>query len=338
MTAQAREGGINRLIDPGQEAVLSDTSILASERFGLRKLSNWGRWGDRDERGTANFITPAVVAQAAAEVKRGAVFYCGVLLDSAPPTHPGRTGVIHLMPAINVKGSEVGLQSQGIFNDDVVTMNVSAATQWDGLAHCGYQDAYYNGATPADISAHRGVTRNSVDKLTSSLTTRGVLVDLVAYKGCQVEGHLSPGYAITCDDLAGCLQAQNVTVRSGDALLVRTGWTAHWYAHPAQRPNYFVSQPGMSIKTLEWLYDHEISCLAVDNTGVEVKPSEVPGEELPFHLVAIRDLGLTIGEVFDFTALATDCHNDHRYTAFFVAPHQALAGASNSSPTPVAIK
>lgn len=314
-----------------------DSERLASERFGLRRLSNWGRWGERDERGTANFITPAVVAQAGAEVKRGAVFFCGVMLDSAPPTHPGRTGVIHLMPVINVKGSEVGMQSVGIFNDDMLTMT-SAATQWDGLAHCGYSDAYYNGATPGDITAHRGVTRNSVDKLIGSLITRGVLVDMVAYKEREAQGYLEPGYAISCDDLDRCMKAENVTVRSGDALLVRTGWTAHWYAHPGERASYFTSQPGMSIKTLEWLYEHEISCLAVDNTGVEVKPSEVAGEELPFHLIAIRDLGLTIGEVFDFTTLAKDSQNDRRYTSFFVAPHQALAGASNSSPTPVAIK
>jgi kynurenine formamidase len=311
---------------------------LASERFGLRRLSNWGRWGERDERGTANFITPAVVAQAAAEIKRGAIFFCGVPLDAAPPTHPNRTGIIHLMPVINVKAADVGVESAGIFNDDLLTMNVSAATQWDGLMHCGYDDAYYNGATTADVSAHRGVTRNAVDKLVTSLITRGVLVDLVAHKGREPEGYLPPGYAISCDDLDACLRAENVTVRSGDALLVRTGWTRHWYAHPGQRADYFAAQPGLSIKTLEWLDDHQIACVAVDNTGVEVKPSEVPGEELPFHLVAIRDLGLTIGEVFDFTALAEDCRGDRRYTAFLAAPPQAIAGGSNASPTPVAIK
>jgi kynurenine formamidase len=317
---------------------LSDQSILASERFGLRRLSNWGRWGERDERGTANFVTPTAIALAATEVRRGAAFYCGVLLDNAPPTHPGRTGVIHLMPVVNVKAAEVGMQSIGIFNDDVLVMNVSAATQWDGLVHCGYDGAYYNGVKTADISPHRGATRCSVDKLLTSLITRGVLVDLVGYKDRETQGHLAPGYAITCDDLDACLRAENVTVRSGDALLVRTGWTAHWYAHPEQRANYFAAQPGMSIKTLEWLHDHEIACIAVDNTGVEVKPSEVQGEDLPFHVVAIRDLGLTIGEVFDFTALARDSQNDRRYTSFFVAPPQAIAGGSNSSPTPLAIK
>src|SRR5260370_219379 len=72
--------------------------------------------------------------------------------------------------------------------------------------------------------------------------------------------------------------------------------------------------------------------------GVEGKPWEVGGEELPFHLVAIRDLGLTIGEVFEFAALAKDSRDDRRYTSFFVAPAQALVGGCNTAPTPVAIK
>jgi len=38
-----------------------------------RRVSNWGRWGADDERGTVNFITPDVVCRAAAYVRRGAV-------------------------------------------------------------------------------------------------------------------------------------------------------------------------------------------------------------------------------------------------------------------------
>jgi len=34
-----------------------------------RRVSNWGRWGADDERGTVNFITPDVVRRAAACVR-----------------------------------------------------------------------------------------------------------------------------------------------------------------------------------------------------------------------------------------------------------------------------
>jgi len=43
-----------------------------------RKVSNWGRWGADDERGTINFITPEVVQRAARCVRRGDVFSLGL--------------------------------------------------------------------------------------------------------------------------------------------------------------------------------------------------------------------------------------------------------------------
>ena len=47
-----------------------------------RKVSNWGRWGADDERGTINFITPDVVRRAAACVRRGVVFSLGLPFDA----------------------------------------------------------------------------------------------------------------------------------------------------------------------------------------------------------------------------------------------------------------
>ena len=37
----------------------------------FKELNNWGRWGHEDQRGTANLITPAKRAQAAALVRSG---------------------------------------------------------------------------------------------------------------------------------------------------------------------------------------------------------------------------------------------------------------------------
>ena len=45
-----------------------------------RRVSNWGRWGADDERGTVNLITPEVVQRAARCVRRGQVFSLGLEL------------------------------------------------------------------------------------------------------------------------------------------------------------------------------------------------------------------------------------------------------------------
>ena len=43
-----------------------------------------------------------------------------------------------------------------------------------------------------------------------------------------------------------------------------------------------------------------------DNWAIEVLPGEDPAVNLPVHMVLIRDVGLTLGEMFDLEELATD--------------------------------
>jgi hypothetical protein len=53
-----------------------------------RKVSNWGRWGAADERGTTNLITPERLVAAGNLIRKGAVFDLGIPLDSDGP-QPG---------------------------------------------------------------------------------------------------------------------------------------------------------------------------------------------------------------------------------------------------------
>lgn len=56
---------------------------------------NWGRWGDRDVRGTLNLITPDAVARAATLVTRGAVFSLALPIDDRAPRWSQRSSPIH---------------------------------------------------------------------------------------------------------------------------------------------------------------------------------------------------------------------------------------------------
>ena len=54
------------------------------------RLSNWGRWGSDDERGTVNLITPERIKHASTLVKRGAIFDLGIPFDVNGPQPGGR--------------------------------------------------------------------------------------------------------------------------------------------------------------------------------------------------------------------------------------------------------
>ena len=222
-------------------------------REAIPKVSNWGRWGADDEKGTANFITPEVIVAAARLVRKGQVFCCCIPIDQNGPVFPTRTPPQRFMSILNVPVKEVGLAGSAIANDDYITMYLQGSTQWDSLAHVGYDGKYYNDVPASAITAHGGASKNDIGKLYQSFVTRGVLLDMVRYKGCEADGHLPADYPITVEDLDGCCQAQNVEVKSGDALCIRTGWVPYWYTleTPEQREAYFHAQPGVSVSTAD---------------------------------------------------------------------------------------
>lgn len=311
---------------------------MAEGKWGLKPISNWGKWGKDDQRGTANYITAEVIKRAAAEVKKGASFTCAIPIDNLGPVFPGRSGIVRLMSILNLHARELGLPSDAIVNDDVIHMPLQGSTQWDSLAHVGYDGHFYNGVELKQVTAHAGAAKNSISQLANSLATRGILLDMVRYKKADAKGHLAPGYPITIEDIEGCCKAQNVAFQSGDAMLLRTGWVPHWYKEPNERATYWNGAPGLALKTAEWIHDQQLSCVCADNITVEVQPSEIPNDQLPFHQIVIRDLGLTIGEIFQFEELAEDCAKDGRYTCMFVAPPLRFTGAVGSPLNPLAIK
>jgi kynurenine formamidase len=69
-----------------------------------------------------------------------------------------------------------------------------------------------------------------------------------------------------------------------------------------------------------------------------VLPGEVDGEVLPVHMVLIRDLGMTLGEILDFEELSADCAADGRFEFFLTAPPIKFSGAVGSPINPLAIK
>ena len=65
-----------------------------------KKLSNWGRWGNDDQIGTLNHITPQDIVAAAKLIKKGKAFALGIPLDQNGPQNGlfgGRWNRIHTM-------------------------------------------------------------------------------------------------------------------------------------------------------------------------------------------------------------------------------------------------
>ncbi|MEB3061886.1 cyclase family protein [[Mycobacterium] zoologicum] len=317
------------------------------------EVRNWGRWGADDELGTLNLITPEKVAAAAGLVRRGKVFPLGVDFGSSGPqgAFQFRHNPIHTMTvdggdadtlarygpqwARNVVAQQLSdyfVDNPFRFNDDMIVMPLQAATQWDALSHVYYDDQLYNGFPASSVTSF-GAFHCGIDKVDGKgITSRGVLLDVVAHRGAGT--FLELGTPITRDELDEVARAQQVAIEPGDIVLVRTGWWGRF------RQTGDGSEPGAGLdwRCASWLHEHQVAAVAADNLMVEDPVSGVEGTFLPMHMLCLRDMGMMLGEYWDLEALAADCANDGVYEFQLVAPPLRVTGGVGSPVNPIAIK
>jgi kynurenine formamidase len=296
-----------------------------------KRVSNWGRWGADDERGTLNLITPERIVEAAQLVRRGALFDLGIALDSTgPQALAGRMNPVRLM---SESGADQDYPGGIKWADDYVFMPLQAGSQWDAFGHVWYDGQLYNGFPESAISPH-GAKHCSINAFAKGIVGRGVLLDLAAHKGVD---WLDGGYVITTSDLEEAIEAHHLRIQSGDILCIRTGWRKKFIVEQ-DAAIWMQSEPGLGIATMQWIRDQDLGALCMDNWGIEVIPNEDPDITNPIHCVLLRDIGIPLGEILDFEELATDCHTDNNYEFLFCGPPLKFTGAVGSPINPIAMK
>jgi kynurenine formamidase len=299
------------------------------------EVSNWGRWGDDDERGTVNLIDAAAVARGVAAVRTGERISLAIRLDADGPqlgNIPGRINPLHVMVAINA--AYTGDPSDFCCSDDSMTLGLQAGTHWDALAHVSYDGKLYNGFDATTITAERGAARCGIHRI-PHVVTRAILLDVARATGH--DAGLPPGHAITDPDLEAAVELAGVRPEPGDAVLVRTGQMRHLRARDRQTYT-FGDQPGLSTGTIRWLRRHDVAAVATDTMAMEVYPCEDPAVLFPVHMIQLRDMGLLQGQNFDLEALAERCAADGVYEALLVANPEPVTGGTGAPVNPVAVR
>jgi kynurenine formamidase len=297
----------------------------------------WGKWGINDERGAVNYITAESRVRAAQLVRRGAVFSLALPIRSGkgPQTANiiGRFNPIHhLTYSPESESPHIDLGAGTGMNDDLLVIGCHSSTHWDALSHNHYKGKMYNNFDAAEVNAH-GARRNGIDKVHREFVGRGVLLDIARLKGVDV---LEPGYSISSADLAECAENVGVVLGEGDILLIRTGmmtlvsgddWSGY---HSAPRS-------GLHYTTAEWLGQNKVAAVASDTGGVEA-PSPLPGINNPLHMIALRDMGIHLGEFWYLEELADDCARDGVHEFMLAAQALPIEGGIGSPVNPIAIK
>ncbi len=332
--------------------------------------STWGDWGDDDQLGRLNLITPQKVLEGIAEVKQGLSFCLSLPLDyPGGNVLNGRRLPPVLSPTSDMSGWRFNFATAtfdprhtDVVCDDRVLMTLQYSTQWDTLAHVGSRfDAdgdgvaeacYYNGWRAGedicgpgtdvlgDGCGHSSYARRlGVENMAyKAIQGRGVLVDLEKHVG---RGHTYVGY----DQLMQIMQSDKVEVSSGDMLLLYTGFTKELLdmgkAPDAKRVHAMCAVlDGRDKRLLQWITDSGIAALIADNYGVEAVPAKDggPGQHpaLPLHEHCLFKLGCNLGEIWWLHELALWLREHRRSRFLLTAPPLRLPGAVGSPATPVA--
>ncbi len=324
--------------------------------------SNWGEFGENDQLGRLNLITPDKVLQGVAEVKTGKTFCLSLPLD-----YPGGQVINkvrkppQLKPVIrngesyfNYQWNKINPNQNDIASDDQVTLYNQYSTQWDSLAHRGAmfdvmgdgkpQSVYYNGFRAGeDVVLSENNTSAAkalgIENLAAQgVQGRGVLVNLFSSYG------EFPRKEVGYDELMRVMEKDNVVVEEGDILCIWTGldrmiMRMKGQPDPSIRDACAVLD-GWDEKLLQWITDSGVAAIASDNLAVEAVGKTLPngytGSNLPLHEHCLFKLGIPLGELWLLADLAKYLSENKRNRFLLTAPPLRLTGAVGSPVTPIA--
>src|SRR5260370_23746224 len=209
------------------------------------ELSNWGGWGQADERGALNLITAQKEIQAARLVKDGMTVSLAHFADLQKAADNFNFGPTKHEMFHNPETGKIG----GAL--DIITFGIHDGTNSHLDALCHYRldrDGkllVFNGH-PQDLD-ESGCKANAIDRMGPGIFTRGILVDLPLLKGVP---YLDPGTPIYASDLEAWEKYAGVKIGSGDVLLVRTGrWARRAKLGPWDAPRE-AARPHSSVAPL----------------------------------------------------------------------------------------
>ena len=314
-----------------------DVTLKTLEEMAGR-TKNWGKWGPEDQLGTLNFVMPEDIVAAGKLIRRGKTFALGLDFNSNGPQRTGwggRFNPIHTMLATGTD-AVAGTQDAGKirYADDMVSMPLQCGTQWDALGHIFYGDRMWNGYD-ARLVDSTGAKKNGIHKTRDRMVGRGVLLDVPRFLGGD---YLEDGYGIGNAELDACAKAQNVEIRRGDFVIVRTGQMERCLKEGVWGGYAGGDAPGVKFENCYWCQEKQVAAICTDTWGVEVRPNETTEANQPWHWVVIPAMGLCMGEIFYLKDLAQDCAEDGVYEFFFCGPPLIITGGTGSPINPQAIK
>jgi kynurenine formamidase len=296
------------------------------------RLSNWGRWGESDERGMLNHLTPAHRKAAAQLVEDGLSISLAHDLGVAPSAENPYPAQHHMLAAGDSR-DDSGIPGYEASRDYVgAHVHGLGVTHIDALCHMFVRGQMYNGYPASDVRSV-GALRNTVLSFAEGIVGRGVLLDVAATRGVP---HLPPGEVIRLEELLATERRQGVTVGTGDILMVGSGRCA-LRAEQGGGLDPAAGMTGLHAECLPWLREREIALLGSDGISDPMPGLGIPNWPFPVHQIGITGMGLHLIDNMALGELAAACAERSRWAFLFTMGSIRVPGGTGCPVNPIAV-
>ena len=300
----------------------------------MNSLSNWGRWGDDDQRGCLNLVTPSKAKQAAGLVQDGASVSCArpILTEmAADTTFQVQRYMVDSGEGRDTDPPERTLTRRGAAEFIGMVFHGQTITHIDALSHYSWQGKLYNGKPANLVTSREGAQTHSIEPAGDGIVTRGVLLDIAALRDVD---WLPPDQPVMPRDLEDAEARQGVRVEEGDILLVRTGnYRKRLEAGPVPNTEPMVA---CQVACTPWFKDRGVAMLGTD-TSNDVRPSQYATIVSPLHTVCLVTLGLWLIDNANLEELAGACRQRNRYEFMLTLGPLRLRNVTGSPVNPIAL-
>jgi kynurenine formamidase len=300
----------------------------------MTSLSNWGRWGDNDQKGCLNLITPEKRKQAASLVRDGIPVSCArpITTDMTPEvTYQVQRYMVDSGEGRDTDPPERRLVRRGAAEFIGMVFHGQTITHIDALSHYSWQAKLYNGRPANLITSREGAQSHSIEVASQGIVTRGVLLDITRVKGTPWVAVDDP---VMPEDLEAAERLEGVRVEEGDILLVRTG-NYRMRLENGPRPR---TEPATAcqVACTPWFKERGVAMLGTD-TSNDIRPSHYATITAPLHTVSLVTLGMWLIDNANLEELSQACQERNRYEFMLTLGPLRLRNVTGSPVNPIAL-
>jgi hypothetical protein len=303
--------------------------------------TSWELFAEKD-RGTPSFIAPETVLRAKDCIRSGTVFGLDYAADAFDPGMSLKRGAPR----------HIIYSAHPAHRDDYLDgYYLQGSTQIDGLRHRRADDVgFYNG-TP-DGRVCEGTPELGIQEWAENpIVGRGVLVDLEGLRSARrAPIDHAAGEPLDFGLIQAAVEAQSLTLRPGDILMLHTGWCEWFLGLPADekqevRASRKASGVEQSEEFVAWAWDNQLALVAADNFALECLPvvphspfrESAPNDNGMMHQQFLAKLGMPLGELWKIGPLARHMRSTGCWDAFVSIKPLNIVGGTGSPANATAV-